>query len=251
MMPPTVSAQFYEEDTYGQFAIGAAREFLARLRLSGEAGQWRSLHRAVRAIRSLRQKSHAPVSGPGNRWRAVSGRERSGPLLSHRRVEGQGGPSRAAPADHARHPARIHEPGGGRFRAHLRRRGGLSLAMAIATSFRQELEAAVMERHCANHPMTEKWARGELSRNAMMGWAVEHWHWVSKMVSSPFSICSKAPPRDVIAMEMANYHEENDDEKPHLEIVLRFARANGADVEKVKAGRGLPTTRSWANWLVQ
>ncbi len=123
--------------------------------------------------------------------------------------------------------------------------------MAIATSFRQELEAAVMERHCANHPMTEKWARGELSRNAMMGWAVEHWHWVSKMVSSPFSICSKAPPRDVIAMEMANYHEENDDEKPHLEIVLRFAKANGADVEKVKAGRGLPTTRSWANWLVQ
>src|SRR5438045_1138024 len=46
-----------------------------------------------------------------------------------------------------------------RFRAERRR------PMAIATSFRQELEAAVMERHCANHPMTEKWARGELSRN--------------------------------------------------------------------------------------
>jgi pyrroloquinoline-quinone synthase len=122
--------------------------------------------------------------------------------------------------------------------------------MAVATSFRRELEAAVLERHCANHPMTEKWARGELGRNAMMGWAVEHWHWVSKMVSPPFAICSKAPP-DVIAMEMANYHEENDDEKPHLEIVLRFARANGADVAKVKAGRGLPTTRCWANWLVQ
>ena len=102
----------------------------------------------------------------------------------------------------------------------------------------------------ADAVVDEKWARGKLSRNAMMGWAVEHWHWVSKMNAPPFSICSKAPP-DVIAMEMGNYHEENDDEKPHLEIVLRFAKANGADVEKVKAGRGLPTTRSWANWLVQ
>jgi pyrroloquinoline-quinone synthase len=120
--------------------------------------------------------------------------------------------------------------------------------MAIATSFRRELEAAVMERHCANHPMTEKWARGELGRNAMMGWAVEHWHWVSKMNPVPFHISSKAPT-DVIAMEMANFHEENDDARPHLEIVLRFAQANGADIDAVKRGRGLPTTRSWANFL--
>jgi pyrroloquinoline-quinone synthase len=120
--------------------------------------------------------------------------------------------------------------------------------MAIATRFRRELEAAVMERHCANHPMTEKWARGELSRNAMMGWAIEHWHWVSKMNPVPFLISSKAPP-DVVAMEMVNYHEENDDERPHLEIVLRFAKANGANLDEVKRGRGLPTTRAWANWL--
>jgi pyrroloquinoline-quinone synthase len=105
-----------------------------------------------------------------------------------------------------------------------------------------------MERHCANHPMTEKWARGELGRNAMMGWAVEHWHWVSKMNPVPFHISSKAPT-DVIAMEMANFHEENDDARPHLEIVLRFAQANGADIDAVKRGRGLPTTRSWANFL--
>jgi pyrroloquinoline-quinone synthase len=122
--------------------------------------------------------------------------------------------------------------------------------MAVTTRFRQELEAAVLERHCANHPMTEKWARGELGQNAMMGWAVEHWHWVSKMGPPTFHICAKAP-RDVIPMELANFHEENDEAHSHLDIVLRFAKANGADVAQVKAGRGLPTTRSWANWLIQ
>ena len=34
--------------------------------------------------------------------------------------------------------------------------------MAGKSAFRGELEDAVLERHCANHPMTEKWAKGEL-----------------------------------------------------------------------------------------
>ena len=122
--------------------------------------------------------------------------------------------------------------------------------MAAKSSFRRALEEAVRERHCADHPMTEKWVKGELSRNALKGWAVEHWHWVSRMSEPVFHICAKAP-RDVIALELENFHEENDEEKPHLEIVLRFARENGADVEAVKRGRGLPTTRAWADWLIK
>lgn len=120
--------------------------------------------------------------------------------------------------------------------------------MTAISAFRRALEEAVWERHCANHPMTEKWVKGELSRNALKGWAVEHWHWVSKMSAPVFHVCAKAP-RDVIGLELENFHEENDDEKPHLEIVLRFAKENGADIEAVKQGRGLPTTRAWADWL--
>lgn len=107
-----------------------------------------------------------------------------------------------------------------------------------------------MERHCVNHPLTEKWAEGKVSRNAMIGWAVEHWHWVSKMPAANFYICAKAP-KDVIRMELENFHEEADDAKPHLDIVLRFAQANGAKIEEIKAGRGLPTTEAWTNWLLQ
>jgi len=62
-----------------------------------------------------------------------------------------------------------------------------------ARSFRKRLEEAVLERHCANHPMTEKWARGELSNRCLMGWAAEQWHWVNKMSTPTFYICKDAP----------------------------------------------------------
>ena len=121
--------------------------------------------------------------------------------------------------------------------------------MAGKSAFRQDLEAAVLERHCANHPMTEKWARGELGRGARMGWAVEHWHWISNIVNEvSFNIAARAP-EDVVALELDNFHEETDPEYSHLDIVLRFAEANGADLAAVKAGRGLPTTRSWVAFL--
>tara|TARA_B100000029_G_scaffold12849_1_gene13442 strand:- start:83 stop:784 length:702 start_codon:yes stop_codon:yes gene_type:complete len=121
--------------------------------------------------------------------------------------------------------------------------------MSESGNFRKELEDAVLSRHCANHPMTEKWAAGELSRNCLMGIAVEHWHWIKNATRWNFPMCSNAP-KDVIGLQLENYMEETDDEKPHLSIILKFAQVNGADIDAVKASPGLPTTRAWADWLV-
>lgn len=96
--------------------------------------------------------------------------------------------------------------------------------------------------------MTEKWARGELGRNALKGWAIEHYHWISKLLPGMFYRMAKAPP-DVQAFLIENWREENDPDRPHLDIVLKFAAANGADPEEVKRGRGLPTTEAWVDWL--
>jgi len=115
-------------------------------------------------------------------------------------------------------------------------------------TFREQLEAAVSRRHCADHPMTEKWAKGELSKNAMMGWAVQHYHWVSNLLPAFFDICARAP-KDVVRAQLENWHEESDEERSHLDIVLKFAKANGADIDEVKRGRGLPTTESWVRFL--
>ena len=119
--------------------------------------------------------------------------------------------------------------------------------MTAVSTFRKELEDAVLERHCAHHPMTQKWARGELGRDAMMGWAVEHYHWVSNTAPANFAKMGDAPA-DVRQALLENYLEERDPRNPHINIVLRFAEANGADVEAVKQGRGLPTTEAWVAW---
>jgi pyrroloquinoline-quinone synthase len=119
------------------------------------------------------------------------------------------------------------------------------------SDFRLALEAAVDERHCADHPMWDMLAAGDLSKNACMGWAVEHYQWISNMLTeATFQICSKAPA-DVIELELENFREEEDPDEPHMEIVLQFAEANGADLDAVRSGEGLPTTRSWAAWLKQ
>lgn len=96
--------------------------------------------------------------------------------------------------------------------------------------------------------MTEKWARGELGHRCMMGWAAQQWHWVSKMNPVAFYICKDAP-NDVIDAEIGNVHEENDPERSHLDIMLRFAKANGGNPAKIKKEEGLPTTRSWVAFL--
>lgn len=120
--------------------------------------------------------------------------------------------------------------------------------MAGISSFREALEEAVDERHCADHPMTQVWAKGELGKRCMMGWAVEQYHWVGNMRPKDFHICANAP-NDVIDAQMGTRAEEIDPEHSHLDIMLRFAAANGADIDEVKAGRGLPTTRSWVAWV--
>jgi len=122
--------------------------------------------------------------------------------------------------------------------------------MTAVSTFRQELENAVLERHCAHHPMTQKWARGELGRDALMGWGIEHYHWISNIRPSTFYKLAKAPA-DVREALLENLREEEDQERPHLPIVLRFAEANGADLEEVKRGRGLPTTEAWVAFQVR
>jgi len=118
----------------------------------------------------------------------------------------------------------------------------------MSRTFRKRLEEAVNERHCANHPMTEKWAEGKLSKNCMMGWATEQWHWVSKMNTPTFYICKDAPD-EVIHAEIDNFHEEMDPNHSHLNIMLNFAKANGGAPTKIKKSVGLPTTQSWVRFL--
>jgi pyrroloquinoline quinone (PQQ) biosynthesis protein C len=120
--------------------------------------------------------------------------------------------------------------------------------METKSSLRERLEAAVMERHCANHPLTEKWAAGQISKNAMMGWGIEQYHWISNIYKGELYKAANTP-LEAQHLLLSNYLEEVDPERPHLDIILRFAAANGADIEEVKKGRGLPTTEALVAWF--
>ncbi len=119
--------------------------------------------------------------------------------------------------------------------------------MSGVSAFRKDLIAAVEDRHCSKHPLSQKWSRAEISKRCLQGLATEGYHWVSNLYPAFFHIASKAPP-DVINMEIENYAEEMDPVKPHPPLFLRFVEACGGSAEAVKRGRGLPTTESWLAW---
>src|SRR3954462_8435783 len=121
--------------------------------------------------------------------------------------------------------------------------------MVVSTSFRDELRAAVDERHCADHPMTEKWARGELGRDALMGWGVEHYYWISNIRPPPFLTLAYAP-QDVRDAILETYREEHAPARPPLPSVRLVVAANGANVDEVRKGRVLPTTEAWVAWRI-
>ena len=118
----------------------------------------------------------------------------------------------------------------------------------MAMAFRDELQAAVDERHQANHQLIEKWANTGVKDETVTGVICEHWYWINKLVpAAMFLICANAPP-DVIDLEMENIDEEINPDNPHVDLIVRFAEACGVSREQLKAGRGLPTTETWLNW---
>ena len=120
--------------------------------------------------------------------------------------------------------------------------------MTNAEAFEKELQAAVDERHQADHPLVARIAAGEAKRETIAGAITEHWHWISNLLPTAFyNICARAP-QDVIDMEVENLEEETDPDNPHIDLIVRFAEACGVPRERLEAGRGLPTTESWLAW---
>ena len=116
--------------------------------------------------------------------------------------------------------------------------------MAARSAFHDELQAAVDERHQADHPLIAKWAAGEIGRETVAGAIAEIWYWINGIQPKLFFHVSSGAPDDVIEMQLENYREETDPENPHMALILRFAAACGLSRETLDRGRGLPTTES-------
>src|SRR5438093_3925323 len=121
--------------------------------------------------------------------------------------------------------------------------------MAVTVSFREQMQEVVERRHCKNHPLTDAWARGELTKEQLALWAIEHWHFTHDIYRFMGRIMANCDVQEGRAMEIDNVSDEIDPNDPHPRQILNFIDACGLDAEALTHRDPLPTTQALRDWL--
>src|SRR5437879_5854946 len=91
-----------------------------------------------------------------------------------------------------------------------------------APAFRQQMLDTVERRHCKRHPLTEAWAKGELSKEQLGRWAIEHYHYTCDLHAFCGRILANCDVQDGRNMELDNLADEQNPEDPHNRQLLDF-----------------------------
>jgi pyrroloquinoline-quinone synthase len=118
------------------------------------------------------------------------------------------------------------------------------------SSFRQRLEAAVLAKHSRMNPFTEKWVKGELSREQLGAWACQHYQYVSQFARWCAAVYAECPDSDARDFLLENIIEEESGVK-HVDLLIRFAEACGVSRKEVETKQQLPTTRGLTAWCYE
>ncbi len=122
--------------------------------------------------------------------------------------------------------------------------------MGQPSLLRQELEAAVNARHSRMNPFTERWVKGELTREQLGAWAAQHYQYVGQFprwCARVYADCPYADARDFL---LENIIEEESGTK-HVDLLIRFAEACGVGRAEVEKTPQLPTTRALTAWCYE
>jgi len=119
----------------------------------------------------------------------------------------------------------------------------------VATTFADEMVAMVQRRHCVRHPLTEAWVRGELTREQLGRWAIEHYHYTRDLYFFIGRILSNCDVPEGRAIELENLAEEEDPRDMHNQQLLDFIGACGLDPVEAAKSDPLPTTKALRDWL--
>ena len=122
--------------------------------------------------------------------------------------------------------------------------------------FLQALEAARQPRGSAKHPFSAAWANGELSRQQLGQWALQHFYYIDAVPMQFAALYSRLPDVEGRLLLLENLVGEDmpeEPEKSHPRLLLKFAGACGLDAEAVKSaetsGCILPGTRAMRAWI--
>ena len=118
---------------------------------------------------------------------------------------------------------------------------------ATPSEFRTRLEQTVSARHSRMNPFTEKWVKGELSRDQLGAWVCQHYQYVSQFPRWCAAVYAECPDPDARDFLLENIVEEEAGVK-HVDLLIRFGEACGVSRRQVETARQLPTTRALTAW---
>jgi len=119
-----------------------------------------------------------------------------------------------------------------------------------ATDFRQQMLEVVERRHCKRHPLTDAWVNGELTREQLGRWAVEHFHYTHDLHTFFGRILANCDVQEGRDMELDNLADEQNPDDPHNRMLTDFIEACGIDSRALTARPPLPTTQGLRDWLL-
>ncbi len=108
--------------------------------------------------------------------------------------------------------------------------------------FIENLKTTLDQYHLLKHPFYQTWNAGELTPEALSLYAKEYYHHVAafpRYISAIHSYCDSLPHRQVL---LGNLIEEEQGEKNHPELWLRFAEGLGCSRKEAQSPAQLDTT---------
>jgi pyrroloquinoline-quinone synthase len=127
--------------------------------------------------------------------------------------------------------------------------------MAVsAQTFSQDLYEVVAARHSKDHPLIGMIERGELSREQLLGFAVQFYQLFAKVFPKPiaalYARCPDDP--DIERHLLENIIEEGSGQvsgsASHRDLFFEFGEAVGLSREKLDAAEPLPETLAVLDW---
>ncbi len=122
--------------------------------------------------------------------------------------------------------------------------------------FGQALASARQSRHGGTHPFSVAWARGELTREQLGQWAIQHFYYVEAVAQQFAALYARLPDLDARLELLENLIGEEMPGQPgkrHPDLLVKFARACGVRDSDLygaeEQGQILPTTRAMRAWI--
>jgi pyrroloquinoline-quinone synthase len=127
--------------------------------------------------------------------------------------------------------------------------------MAIAPqTFAQDLYQVVAARHSKDHPVIGMIERGELTREQLLGFAVQFYQLFPKVFPKPIAMLySRCPDDDDIETHLLeNLVEEGTGQvsgsASHRDLYVEFGKVLGLSPDALNAAEPLPETAALLNW---